>query len=171
MKLSLQNTLIASISLFILSSCNQDRKDLGTTESTIVNVPAEDKPINIADIPYYAELDSNSQSFSIIKSDLVKTDDLSEINICNALNRKYPEISIDNATLSRDTVLVTIPNATYLTQQSGTMGAKIYMMESTYSFTELPNVKFVKFIFREGDHASPGVFTRKDFNFEDVPKL
>jgi hypothetical protein len=51
------------------------------------------------------------------------------------------------------------------------MGAKIYMMESTYSFTELPNVKFVKFIFREGDHASPGVFTRKDFNFEDVPKL
>ena len=171
MKKFIKNALVASIGLFILSSCNQDKKDSGTTDSTMVNTSATDKPINIADVPYYAELDSNSQSFSIIKSDLVKTDELSEINVCNALNRKYPEISIINATINNDTALVTIPNASSLTQQTGTMGAKIYMMESTYSFTEIPNVKFVKFIFKEGDHASPGVFTRKDFNFKDVPKL
>jgi hypothetical protein len=156
--------------MIAIVACNQDSKDTGSSDSTMVINSNQDKPLEIADVPYYTELDSNSQSFSVIKSDLVKADDLSEINICNALNKKYPEININTAVQSNDTVLVSILNANYLTQRSGTMGAKIYMTEATYSFTELPNVKYVRFIFREGDHASPGVFTRDDFQFTKTEK-
>ena len=101
------------------------------------------------------------------KSDMVKIEDLDINNVAEAINRKYSEIHIASQSQSNDTVFVNIPNATYLTQQSGNMGSEIYMAETTYSFTEIPGVKFVKFNFKEGDHATPGTFKREDFNLKD----
>jgi len=58
---------------------------------------------------------------------------------------------------------VEIINAEYLTQRMGTSGAQNYLAAATYSLTETPGVRGVDFIFREGDHAAPGVYTRESF--------
>ena len=159
--------LIGMIALF---GCNQDIKDTSETDSASVENEILDNSTEIADVPYYAELDSSSQNFTLIKSDLVDQNDFTPVNLKNALNRKYPEIIISETRISNDTIYVTIPNAKHLTQGIGSMGAKIYMTESTHSFTDLPNIRYVKYNFNVGDHAYPGVYTKEDFKFIKTTK-
>ena len=160
------------LTLFLLavnfSACNRDTKqaDNESDSGKVMHYSLKDKPAQIADVPWAAELDSNSQKISMQKSDMVKIEDLDINNVAEAINRKYSEIHISSQSQSNDTVFVNIPNATYLTQQSGNMGSEIYMAETTYSFTEIPGVKFVNFNFKEGDHATPGTFKRSDFNLK-----
>ena len=45
----------------------------------------------------------------------------------------------------------------------GTSGAQNYLAATTYSLTEATGVRGVDFIFPEGDHAAPGVYTRESF--------
>ncbi|MBK0383985.1 hypothetical protein I5M32_13535 [Pedobacter sp. SD-b] len=152
-----------------ISACNQDKKqaDNEADSSKIMHYSIKEKPKEIADVPWAAELDANSQKISMKKSDMVKKEDLDIDNVAESLNRKYPEIQIASQTQSNDTVLVNIPNATYLTQQSGNMGSEIYLAEATYSFTEIAGVNYVKINFKMGDHATPGTFKRSDFNLKD----
>lgn len=58
---------------------------------------------------------------------------------------------------------VEIISAEYLTQRMGTSGAQNYLAAATYSLTETPGVQKVDFIFPEGDHAAPGLYTRESF--------
>jgi hypothetical protein len=58
---------------------------------------------------------------------------------------------------------VEIISAEYLTQRMGTSGARNYLAAATYSLTEANGVRGVDFIFPEGDHAAPGVYTRESF--------
>jgi len=150
-------------------ACNQNNKQSENEKdsSKVMHYSLKDKPAQIADVPWAAELDSNSQKISMQKSDLVKNEDLDINNVAEAINRKYPEIHITSQNQSNDTVYLKIPNATYLTQQSGNMGSEIFMAETTYSFTEIPGVRFVNFNFKVGDHATPGTFKREDFNLKD----
>jgi hypothetical protein len=58
---------------------------------------------------------------------------------------------------------VEVINAEYLTQKMGSSGAQAYLASVTFTLTEDPQIKKVKFIFEEGDHAMPGIYTRQDF--------
>jgi hypothetical protein len=58
---------------------------------------------------------------------------------------------------------VQIINAEYLTQRMGSSGAQDYLASATYTLTENRQIKKVNFIFEEGDHAVPGVYTRQTF--------
>lgn len=60
-------------------------------------------------------------------------------------------------------VNVEIVNAEYLTQRMGTTGAEHFLAVATFTLTEHDDIKFVNFIFREGDHAAPGLYSRKRF--------
>ena len=152
--------------VFFISSCTQDVKETNET-NTMEPVPAmEDaKPAEIADVPWMAVVDSATQQITMQQSDLVKTENLSPENIIIALASKYPELKIVLKQQQGDTIFVEIPNAAYLTQSIGNMGAKIFMAEVVYSFTQIPGKQFVNFSFKEGDHASPGTFSRIDFPF------
>lgn len=156
---------LAFVVLFIVS-CTQDAKQTNETNGTIDEIAVETtKPAEIADVPWMAVVDSTSQKISMQQSDLVKTEDLSPDNVVNALASKYPESKIVWQKQQNDTAFVAIPNAIYLTQSSGSMGAKIFMAEVVYSFSQISGIKFVNFSFKEGDHASPGTFSRVDFPF------
>jgi hypothetical protein len=39
-----------------------------------------------------------------------------------------------------------------------------YLAEATFSLTEFKEIEEVEFIFQEGDHAQPGIYTRERFN-------
>jgi hypothetical protein len=58
---------------------------------------------------------------------------------------------------------VEVINAEYLTQRMGSSGAQAYLASVTFTLTENPQIKKVKLIFEEGDHAMPGTYTRQDF--------
>ena len=58
---------------------------------------------------------------------------------------------------------VEVINAEHLTQRMGSSGADNFLAQSTFTLTENKNIKFVNFVFEEGDHASPGIYSRNDF--------
>ena len=60
-------------------------------------------------------------------------------------------------------VNVEIINDEYLTQKMGTTGAEWFLATVTFTLTEYRKIKFVDFVFREGDHAAPGRYSRQDF--------
>lgn len=62
-----------------------------------------------------------------------------------------------------EVVSVEVVNSEYLTQRMGSTGADIFLAEATFTLTEYNNIKFINFVFEQGDHASPGLYARKDF--------
>jgi hypothetical protein len=58
---------------------------------------------------------------------------------------------------------VEVADAEFLTQRMGTTGAHYYLTAATFTLTESPDVRTVDFMFEEGDHAAPGVYTRESF--------
>jgi hypothetical protein len=60
-------------------------------------------------------------------------------------------------------VTVEVINAEYLTQRMGTTGADAFMATATFTLTEHEDVNGVNFLFKEGDHAMPGVYSREIF--------
>jgi hypothetical protein len=60
-------------------------------------------------------------------------------------------------------VVVEVINALYLTQRMGSTGASVFLAEATFTLTEYKNIHYVHFQFEEGDHATPGIYTRADF--------
>ncbi|MFC5283973.1 hypothetical protein [Pedobacter alpinus] len=150
---------------FVFIACNSDTKNT-ETEEEIVETETYQQPKEIADIPWAAVLDSTSQIITMTATEGINAKDLNLDNVTESINRKYPEILISNILQKSDTVFVKINDATYLTQGSGSMGAEIFLAESTYSFTQIPGINFVNFDFKIGDHASPGTFKRTDFEFK-----
>ena len=60
------------------------------------------------------------------------------------------------------TLDVEIVNDFTLTQSMGTTGAAVFIAECTFTLTEHPNIRYINFIFEEGDHALPGQRSRED---------
>ncbi len=58
---------------------------------------------------------------------------------------------------------VEIINSRYLTQRMGSTGASAFMAAATFTLTEHEDVAAVRFVFKEGDHAIPGVYQREIF--------
>jgi len=161
--------IIPYLFVLLLSSCVNDRKEKNVNENEVENkdpnISKAERPVTITNIPWAAVLDTNTQVFTMKKNESTNTKDLDSANVLNALNKDYPQNLIVWERRSGDTAYVSIPNSTSLTQQSGTLGAKVFLAESTYSITEIPGIKVVNFNFKPGDHASPGTYTRNDFNF------
>jgi hypothetical protein len=149
--------------LTVLMACNQDPKSPSST--TTDNLISTEKPAQIADVPWSVVTDSTSQKMKLVQSEDVTTQELDSNNVTEALSRKYPEIKIIWLKQQHDTAFVKIPNAEFLTQSSGSMGAQIFMAEVTYSYTQIPGINFVNFSFKEGDHAAPGTYDRSNFSF------
>ncbi len=83
--------------------------------------------------------------------------------IIEYFNQSNPEIILSFIKTSGDTVYLKIADAHYLTQQMGSTGPTVYLAGLVYNLTDIPGINFVNLDFEEGDHASPGVFTKDDF--------
>lgn len=164
----LQSSIAILFFTVFITACTTDKTDSSEKESSESERLSEGeffKPEIISDIPWTAVLDSNSQKYSLKKSELVDSEELDSTNVVEAINRKYPENTISWDYQRGDTAFVRIADADYLTQQSGSMGAQVFLAESTYSLTEIPGINVVFYRFQIGDHASPGPYTRKSFDF------
>jgi hypothetical protein len=72
-----------------------------------------------------------------------------------------PKLKLKN--IKDQVVNLKVINAEYLTQRMGSTGAEEFLAVATFTLTEYDNIKFVNFIFEEGDHAVPGLYSRQYF--------
>lgn len=83
--------------------------------------------------------------------------------IINGLNSQYEEIKLNKDGLRHDTLFLSIKDALYLTNQMGSSGPAQYLAQAVINLTSVPGVNYVHLNFKEGEHAGPGTWSRKDF--------
>ena len=79
------------------------------------------------------------------------------------LNMRQSKCKIQYVGITGDTLKIKILDDEYLTEQMGTDGADCYMAETIYTLTENDLFHFVRFQMDYGSHASPGIYSRKDY--------
>lgn len=165
--------LIPSLLAFslILNACVSDSRQNAQEQDSIVVIDStsvidttSDVDLTPPALPYIVVFSEETARFNIIEnpddSGFVPNGD----GYVEALNTKYPEINIRMGDQRSDTLDVFIDDATHLTQGMGSAGANSYLAEATYAFSELDSVNVVNFIFKTGDHATSGPYTREFFN-------
>ncbi|MGK6349882.1 hypothetical protein [Parapedobacter sp. DT-150] len=146
--------LAAAIIMMMAYSCrNETREDAEEIAKDAVS----------PSLPYIAFFDAQSEQLEARKNPAFDHSLLNVDALTQALITNYPEITPKVAKIANDTLYLEITDAQYLTQQMGSSGAQMYLLEATYAYTELTDINAVHFSFKEGDHASPGTFTRAHF--------
>lgn len=161
--------VVASIS----SSCRNETADTASEDTTdsVFNESTEMPtaiPTPAPALPYTAVFNENTDQLDARPNADFDRDQLTIDTLTQLLMLAYPQIKPEITRVSNDTVYIQIADAGYLTQQMGSSGAAMYLLEATYAYTELPAIQVVHFGFQEGDHAIPGAYTRQDFG-EETP--
>lgn len=143
-----------------LFACNNSADNKSATEDTIeeeviVELTPEQR------LPYKLVYDSAGNYSAQQQTKL--SDTATAAGILADINFVWPNVQAYYQKTAGDTVFVTIPDSEYLTQRMGSTGPASYMTLVVYSLTELPGIHRVNFKFEEGDHATPGIYTRADF--------
>lgn len=157
--------------LILTLGCNNETKEY-SNNSKSENISSDDtikeSKNSIVYNPSYAlwayEFDESTSDFKIIKLRNANNDTLTPLGIENIINMTWPKVQIKFEEIKNDTIRISIPDSEVLTQQMGTSGADQFMISTTYSFTELKGINYVKFEFEIGDHASPGFYSRDYWN-------
>jgi hypothetical protein len=161
MQIKYRVILLSSFITFLLSCNNSNDKstvDLPEDSIEVVeDLSPEERLIWISDY------DTAKGEFFLKQQRTVNTDTLKAENVITDINAAWENIKLVYQKISNDTLYVAIPESDYLTQRMGSTGASGYMAAATYSLTEIKGVKFVHYNFEEGDHLSPGTFSRDDF--------
>lgn len=166
--------LVVAISFSFLAGCNSDDKKTNETTDVEIQDTVHEKSLSpLDDSVLYVQNKSllwniNEESgFKLQKPKAPGIDTMSAQNVIQLLNNNYDSIYLDYVKISHDTIYVRIPDSERLTERIGSTGAEEYMASTTYSLTEIKGIKYVNYKFVEGDHASPGVYSRNNFkNFQ-----
>lgn len=108
--------------------------------------------------------------FDSVKGDMVlkkirqvNADTLEAGKLIDEINHAWDGIRLEFRKISHDTIYVAIPESEKLTDGLGSSGAFSYMSSTTFTLTEIRNIRFVNFEFAEGAHLAPGTMKRSDF--------
>ncbi|HUH33281.1 MAG TPA: hypothetical protein VLZ28_04960 [Daejeonella sp.] len=162
----MKRLLFSLLIVIAFASCqNEKPADQNNTSDAGIEKPlTESKDAEkTLDVPWIAVLNDSTQLLEIKKNPVAHPENLNEQDIIDALNLKYPQIKIEAVSREGNTAIVKIPNSVYLTQEMGSAGARAFLAEATYSLTEIDGIEAVDFRFEPGDHAMPGILTRKSF--------
>jgi hypothetical protein len=159
-------TVIISCSLWI--SCNTHNEEKPVTpveiEDTVFesSTPAPDSNLHINNEPRLWQVD-NTNGFKLQKPGVPGIETMAAKDVIRLINDNHDSIHLNYLKTSHDTIYVQIPHSEMLTERIGSTGADAYMASTTYSLTELKGIHYVNYDFKEGDHASPGVYSRDNF--------
>lgn len=145
--------ILISVSLF-LTSCGGNSSAPPETEETDT----------VALYSWEALLNDSTGKMEMKKIEPGGPDTLDAPSMIAYLNSRNPNIQLQFIKTSGDTLYVSIPEATYLTQQMGSTGPSLFFAEAVFNLTEIPGIRFVSFDFEEGDHASPAVLSRERYH-------
>lgn len=156
-----RNLSILFAAIVLMASCRIDPKK--GSENPAADSAALADLSKTLEVPWIVELNDSTQMMEIKKNPAANLTNLTELDIVDALNLKYPKIKLEWQKQEGKRAFVKIEDASFLTMQSGTEGARAYLAEVTFSLTEIKGITEVNFSFKEGDHARPGVYGREDF--------
>lgn len=134
-----------------------------TLDSLQVKDSSSQKIVDLPDIENISAIWAyDIKADSIVQIKEVNKDTLTYEKLINMINTGYKNmVLIDFSRIAHDTIFIAIKNPEYLTQQMGSTGAFEFMITTTFTLTELRGIACVSFDFQEGDHASPGTYSRK----------
>lgn len=167
MKKSISTVLLFSIFLYACTNSTDSKEEViyqsvqDTASASIMN----DSAIVIQNSPilWRVEMEKNSQFEKLKKPSDSRIETMSAEAITKELNNDFEDITLQLISTSHDTAFVKIADGEKFTNRIGSTGAYNYLATVVYNLTEMKNIKYVNFDFKEGDHAVPGVFTREDF--------
>lgn len=148
--------ILAGLAIILASCKGKSDKQAPVNDSTTVQ-------------PRYsweALLNDSTGRLEMKKREGIGPDSISAAAVINFVNTKYPNVVLVFSGLSNDTMFLKIPEAEYITQQMGSTGPTLYFADAVYNLTEIPGVKYIRFDFEEGDHASPETLNRESFRDE-----
>jgi hypothetical protein len=161
----MKRLLISLLVSIVFASCQnekpveQNSSDAEIEQPAVTSTEAE----KTLDVPWIAAFNDSTQLLEIKKNPVANPDNLNEQDIIDALNLKYPQVKIEAVSREGKKAIVKIVNSVYLTQEMGSAGARAFLAEATYSLTEINGIEAVDFRFKPGDHAMPGILTRRSF--------
>ncbi|SFB91165.1 hypothetical protein SAMN05421747_10254 [Parapedobacter composti] len=161
------------IAVFFFACQNESRDNASTAQQPDSLAPdaAETTETAAPSLPYAAVFDETSEQLRAQKNPDFDGGSLLTIDrITQLLANAYPQVVLTVDSTVNDTLHVQITDASFLTQQMGSSGAAMYLLEATYAYTELPGIQAVHFVFEEGDHAIPGTYTREHFETNSTPR-
>ncbi|WP_160114226.1 hypothetical protein [Aquimarina sp. AU119] len=155
--------------LFLILSCKNtsEKKDSINTPDKILMEEKNQENTNIYNSEqalWEYQFDKEISDFKIKKVREFNSDTLTSKKIEKIINHNWPKVQIKYTRKNKDTVFIDIPDSNVLTQQMGTTGAEQFLISTTFSFTELEGINYVSYNFEIGDHASPGVYGRNNWN-------
>ena len=164
----MRNLLLFSVLVFLFSCDNNDTSDaVGNADTIYLKTDtissSFEQPVKINNLIWSPVFDSSKGEFVVKQQKKVSPDTLTIEKLINDINIAWDDVKLVYKKVSHDTLYVAIPESETLTQQLGSSGAYSYISSTTYSLTELKNIKFVNYDFKEGDHMAPGTMQRKDF--------
>ncbi len=161
--------LFISIAICFFISCNSkenDKKEIEikiTPDSVSTAISADStKTIVNRSMIWNVELQPG-QKEKLRAPENSKLDTFSSRHLIDLINANFQDIHLDLVKVSHDTIYVMIPNSKKLTQEIGNTGADNYLASTTFTLTELKDIKYVNIAMKAGDHAEPGVYSRADF--------
>lgn len=160
----MKSLLFLLIAVLFFTSCqNEGSGEKQVTKAKSTPAPVKGEAEKTLDVPWVAEFNDSTELLEIRKNPVAHPENLNEQDIIDALNLKYPQVKITAVSRQGKTAVVKIEDATYLSEQMGSTGARAYQAEATYSLTEIKGIEAVDFQFKAGDHATPGILTRRSF--------
>ncbi|MEP7163749.1 MAG: hypothetical protein ABI741_03595 [Ferruginibacter sp.] len=162
--------LIAAILLF--SSCgnnDHDVKDVDVDSTGIadtVYTPIKDpgSAYELVDAKGYYVWDVDMKKKTLRKNPALAASAYIDLDsVIKGLNQQYENILLEKVSTRNDTIILKIKDSEYLSNQIGSTGAAQYIAQAVINLTSVPGIRYVVIAFKEGDHASPGIWSRKDF--------
>jgi hypothetical protein len=123
----------------------------------------ETENIEIKKLYWHTEYDSTNNQEFLVKGILIDSCCLNPLQIIDILNKRKTDCKLELSNLTKDTIVVKILNDEFLTERMGSTGAHCYLAETVYTLTNEKNYNYIKIEMEYGSHASPGVYSRKDF--------
>lgn len=155
----MRKSIILLLSVAFIISCNNSASNESPSEDSI----AEADLLPEERLAWITEYDSLKNEFVLKQQRIVNAETLTAQGVIADINATWDSIKIVYRRVSNDTLYVAIPESDFLTQQMGSSGSSEYMASATYNLTELKGIRFVNYDFKEGDHLSPGTFSRDNF--------
>lgn len=151
-----KNSIYLLLIIILIGSCTRSPTSHNPTSTNTVALkyytPDFDKFSN--DVLYVSKMEMDKRSYAPAK-------------ILSRILQGYSnKIIVDNFEIRNKTALIKINNSEYLTEQMGTSGAINFLISVTYNLTEFSNISAVNFLFTEGSHAVPGIYTRQNELFK-----
>lgn len=155
----------------LIIGCNPVQRDKTATDDNQVKsekTPASPVVYDPSEALWSYDFNQQTEEFEVKQLRLVDRDALTGETLEKIINKAWPGVQIKFVLISNDTAFIAIPDSKVLTQQMGSAGAESFMISTTFSFTELKGINYVKFDFKEGDHGIPGVYNRSSWDKNNI---